>query len=301
MTCVNSIPDLWHYTTIDAAASILDSDILKATHFADFTDQTELLFGLSKLHEVVSSDSYITSDLNYNVESFFRNKAYLEKEDEHHNRPNGRDGIYEFYIISFTGIQNSDFHWNAFCKKNNSPIDSGCALGFNKDLIQNWISNELLSNPSIPKAHIESLNCLYPKDNGIDNQIQEKINSIIEELKQNPVYRDCFYDTDDLQTKKRNQIQIGLLLDNRFLRLATQIKRSIYQQESEYRIVIDNSEFESSINKKNNKQQIDLPMFLKETNLISKIIMSPNASVEDERTIQNAIDKNGLNILIQRN
>lgn len=300
MTCVNSNPDLWHYTNIDAAVSILNTDILKATYYADLSDDMELTFGITEEVETISSNSYITSDLNYNVDTFNSYKDFLELADRNNRQAQGINGILDYYIVSFTTIPNSNYHWNTFCKKNNSSIDSGCALGFNKKMIENWISNELIANPNSPLAHFIFGKCMYLENGGLDSPLHNTINGIMEELKHDPISRTYFCNIDDIEKGKYNKFQIGLSLDSKLLNLSTQIKRCIYQPENEYRIVIDNTGYKPTVSK-NNKRQIDLRMCLKETNLISKIIMSPHASVEDERTIQNAIDKNGLNISIQRN
>lgn len=213
------------------------------------------------------------------------------------DRTHGHNGIYEYYILSFTHLLDSLFHWKNFC-------DTGCSLGFNRNRLENWI-NDIHKHPFFPTMHYKCMNCIYLKDTEdekdkveVSRSMQNELDIIINDLKIDHRTKDCFLETNDPEIQRRQQLQINPVLDRELTMLSLQIKKHQYYNEQEYRLVIDNTNYPRLLI--NQKHCIELPMFLNETAMITEIMMAPNASIEDEENIKDLIKQKGLHIETHR-
>lgn len=296
-SCVG--PILWHYTSQNAIHAILSEEKFRLTHIADLADQSELLFGIEKVCEaatdIAGTDPNISVALSSSVQKLEGIRRHLAKKDTNNNRNNGRNGLMEKYILSFTTNGDSRHHWENFC----SP--KGGAIGFDKNNLEHWI-NETQENPNNPMAHFYFDECLYVNKEGISNSICKEIHRIVERLKTDSITKDYFKETEDNGTNY-NQMQISFPLQSDLLELAIRIKQKEFCEEQEYRVIVNNSNYKSFEIKDCSikKQCIKLsPMDLSIKNLVSHIILSPNTTDEDKTSLRCLINKKRLNVDIQR-
>ncbi len=252
---------------------------------------------MSEVKKATASNSYITNKLNYDPNNLDKIYNYLI------DRTHGYNGIYEYYILSLTHLRDSLFHWKNF-------YDTGCSLGFNSNLFGNWI-NIIHRRPFSPKMHFKNMDCIYLKDtedekdkererNEIEASIslQNELDIIINDLKNDPTSKDYFVETNDPEIQRLHQFQINPVLERELTMLSLQIKKHQYYNEQEYRLVIDNTNYPRLLI--NQKHCIELPMHLNETAMITEIMMAPNASIEDEEKIKDLIERKGLHINTHR-
>ncbi len=92
---------LYHYTWLETLQKIIDSGIIRATHFASFDDKDELRLGIDMVlgavrkHPVEDRDIPYRDFLTEGIEGF-------------------RDGVLKVYVLSLTEIQDSPYHWKNY-------------------------------------------------------------------------------------------------------------------------------------------------------------------------------------------
>lgn len=165
-----SIPDndndlIWHYTSFDNAINILDSRIMRATHYSFLNDRYEvkrpcelLLAQLSQIREETAE--------NHPCRDIY-SKAMAELASLAKN-----EFLEAYYVICFSKAKDSLPQWQGY-----TPSLGGCAIGFNPTEFRYAFKfpspKEINNIPVHPKPLSEELiECKYV-DFSIENQIDE--------------------------------------------------------------------------------------------------------------------------------
>ncbi len=121
MGCTSSTTDiLWHYTSIDTALKILETNQLRATHSSFLNDTTEVITGAKHLL------SYMETKYS-NQNELLDIKELLKGYSSEH--------IKYFFILCFSANGDSLSQWRSY-----TP-NGGCAIGFDKMKLNDKISN----------------------------------------------------------------------------------------------------------------------------------------------------------------
>lgn len=104
----DSIPDiLYHYSTADVFIKTIESKEYYISHYQNFPDKDEILFGINVIYKIIKMYSYFPGiDLDLLIENL---KADVIK------------GI-NLYCLSFTNDSNSEFHWNNYADNHTGVV-----------------------------------------------------------------------------------------------------------------------------------------------------------------------------------
>lgn len=128
---------LYHNTDLEALEKIVDSGIIRATHYSSFDDKDELRLGIDLVLEEVRRYPVEKRDIPY--------RNFLTQGIE-----GFREGELNVYVLSLTENQNSPYHW-----KNYGDV----AIGFSEMIHEGFLvsmkhrfpgtcENELRHNPA---------------------------------------------------------------------------------------------------------------------------------------------------------
>ena len=94
-------PVIYHHTGLVTFRSILESRVIRATHYRDFEDKNELRLGINALLEAVKR--YPVNDTDQEYRDFLI--AGIEAFGE---------GELQVFVASFTGQHDSKYHWDNY-------------------------------------------------------------------------------------------------------------------------------------------------------------------------------------------
>lgn len=138
---------IWHYTRIEALKGIINTKIMRATHFNELNDSGEILYGIKKFKELYKD--YLNDK---KINTLNRYSRVVE------------DSARVFFIISFSRSIDSLYQWIAYT----DTKKGGCAIGFE-------ISDDLFEyEERNPPQHN---NCLYTDQQILKRFPQEKLNN----------------------------------------------------------------------------------------------------------------------------
>ena len=165
---------LFHYTSVNAANSIVMAQSLRATNITTFDDENELFGGLDPIScylEGVRKKSGLNG-----LTAFFASQI---------SRLVDCQSMFNFYCISFCKEANYDFMWKNYAK-------DGCCLIFDKDkLLKAFLMDveDSCKNRDREKSVVSGdfLPCVYLKEKDISPQITNYLQSLkqIENIKGN--------------------------------------------------------------------------------------------------------------------
>lgn len=152
----HAVPNvLYHYTSIEAFQSIIESKKMRATRYDQMNDKRELRTGVQNLLKAIKGHEADASSADY--------KSFLVSEIQKF----GKGGL-DVYVLSLSTAGNSLDQWRAYC------LSGGVAIGFDSGqvqkgfLIDNTPKVGGLSVPN-PNRHDPSnrlMPCQYTDKNG---------------------------------------------------------------------------------------------------------------------------------------
>ena len=137
-------PDiLYHYTSIEAFKSIIDSKKMRATRYDQMNDYSEVKLGIDNLFKTIK---------NYEISPDFSDfKKHLIGIIE-----KLKSQILDIYILSFSSVKDSLEQWRAYAQ------NGGVAIGFDKKMVQKGFLTEFKQN--IDQNQIRQYNIQNPSN-----------------------------------------------------------------------------------------------------------------------------------------
>jgi hypothetical protein len=149
---------LYHYTSIDAFRSIVDSGKMRATRFDQMNDESELQIGLKRLLEAVNGYQVGPHEVEFK-------QRLLELIDKSIVEPK------EVYVACFSAAKDSLEQWRAYTPQ------GGVAIGFDLQKvgegflcdITRRVSGQPIGNPTTPDLNNRLSACRYTDRTGYLN------------------------------------------------------------------------------------------------------------------------------------
>lgn len=147
---INQPPEiLWHYTSLEAAIQILNTQTMRATHYAFLNDRDEIKKGWEILEQEVNLMLESNSDSIDDMEKC-RITGELIKSIE------GKD--FDLFIISFSEVEDSLSQWMGY-----TP-DGGCAIGFRSNQIVFCFSKPRSDTSILVPEGLSVYPCIYDRE-----------------------------------------------------------------------------------------------------------------------------------------
>ncbi len=134
---------LYHYTTLDAFISIIETRILRLSHINYLNDSSEYQYGLGLVNEAIEQKIKTTSELD--PSSLLSGLQIAISAYANAN--------VDYYVTSFSEVGNALSQWRAYCQ------NGGVSLGFS--------ARKLLKNESSNLQDVQLMKVLYNSDDQI--------------------------------------------------------------------------------------------------------------------------------------
>lgn len=144
-------PVLWHYTSLESFRNIVKNGTIRATHYQQLNDQSELKKACDELHERLDECSKKHKNDKRITHITEQSKGLLKAV---------KDWQCFIFSLSNSSPENSLSQWRAY-----TPQDGGVAIGFSRDCLENKLCGTTAEHGQI-KLH----QCLYEPLGDLDEK-----------------------------------------------------------------------------------------------------------------------------------